>query len=171
MAHRVKCFYCGHVFDRDKVDCVPMQNGRRYAHKKCYDNAEAVQEKTAADKTALEDYIKELFHYDKLPKRVENQIKEYTSKNGYTYSGILKTLKYFFEIKGHTIEKANGGIGIVPFVYEDARNYWYDIWATQQHNKEQIKCVNTQIREIHITPPQREPMKHLRRLFTFLEEE
>ena len=26
-------------------------------------------------------------------------------------------------------------------------------------------------REVHITPPQREPMRHVRKLFTFLEEE
>ena len=29
-------------------------------------------------------------------------------------------------------EKAQGGIGIVPFVYQNAFNYYYAIWEAQQ---------------------------------------
>lgn len=86
---------------------------------------------------------------------------------------MLKTLKYFFEVKGHTTEKANGGIGIIPFVYEDARNYYYDIWVTQQENQQRISAtaeIILPVKEIHIKPPKREPMKRVKKLFTFLEE-
>ena len=52
--------------------------------------------------------------------------------NKYSYSGIYKTLKYFFEVRGHPIEKANGGIGIVSWVYKEAYNYWRALWEAQQ---------------------------------------
>ena len=43
-------------------------------------------------------------------------MKEYN----FSYSGILRTLIYFYDIRGNTIEASNGGIGIVPYVYEEA---------------------------------------------------
>jgi hypothetical protein len=46
----------------------------------------------------------------------------------YTYSGIKRTLEYFYEVKKNSIEKANGGIGIVPWVYEEAKRYYYNQW-------------------------------------------
>ena len=54
----------------------------------------------------------------------------------YSYSGILKSLIYFFEIRRNSIEKANGGIGIVPYVYEDARKYYYDLYMAQKRNED-----------------------------------
>lgn len=71
-AHKVKCPYCDHVFDASKEPFVKVQNGRRYAHKACYDKAVELQEKEQVDKIELENYIKSLFGYDKLPKRVND---------------------------------------------------------------------------------------------------
>ena len=34
MAHKVKCYYCGKEFDRDKEEAVKV-GARRYAHKTC----------------------------------------------------------------------------------------------------------------------------------------
>lgn len=31
---------------------------------------------------------------------------------------------YFFDIKQNSIEKANNGIGIVPYIYEEANQYF-----------------------------------------------
>lgn len=122
----------------------------------------------------MEEYIKQLFGYEKLPAKVVKQIKDYITINKYTYSGILGTLKYFFEIKGNSIEKANGGIGIVGYIYQDARRYYLDLATARDRNQniiKQQKIEEIPVREVYIVPPQREPMKHLRKLFTFLEEE
>jgi hypothetical protein len=40
------------------------------------------------------------------------------------YRGQLLTLKYFYEIKKNSVKKSNGSIGIIPFIYEDARCYY-----------------------------------------------
>ena len=43
---------------------------------------------------------------------------------GMPYRGQLLTLKYFYEIKKNKTDKANGSIGIIPFVYAEAKAYY-----------------------------------------------
>lgn len=170
MSHKVKCYYCGNIFDRDKVLCEPV-GAKRYAHLECSNLHKLKVEKEKQDLIDLHNYIKKLFEIDTIPQRIEKQINTYVTKNNYTYSGILKALTYFYDIKGNTTEKANGGIGIVPYVYEDAFNYYYNIWLTNQNNEHKLveqECVIA-VREIHIPAPRKEIKK--RKLFTFLDEE
>lgn len=89
---------------------------------------------------------------------------------------MLKSLRYFYEIKHGDKTKANGGIGIIPYIYPEAAEYYYRIWLAQQENIERINEMYTMntieipVVEIHIPSPSRKPMKRKRRLFTFLEE-
>ena len=172
--HLVKCLYCGETFDTNTTPFVRVNNGRRYAHKSCQDDKLASETKQEKDKRILEEYIKKLFGYSSIPPRVNKQIQDYVHdvEHNYTYSGIYKTLRYFFEVRHNSLEKANGGIGIVPYVYDDAFKYWQAIWEAQQKNEDiKIEDFVLPVREIHISPPQREPLKHKRKLFTFLDEE
>lgn len=86
----------------------------------------------------------------------------------YSYSGILRTLKYFYEVKHNSIDKSNDGIGIVPWVYNEAYRYYYAIWAAQQKNEgktlERLPGV-----EVKIPAPVRKPAR--KRKFKFLDEE
>lgn len=119
---------------------------------------------------ALEEYIKKLFNYETIPVKVRKQIKTYTEEYNYTYSGIHKALIYAFEIKHMSLEKANGGIGIIPYIWDQSYNYFYSLWLAQQRNQD--KEVQSYIPKeiiIHITPPQRKVKK--RKLFSFLDEE
>lgn len=101
--------------------------------------------------------------------RIQKQIQSYHDDKNFTYSGILKSLTYFFQVKGNSIEKANGGIGIVPYVYEDARNYYTAIWMAQQQNQNKpIEQWKPEIVEVHIPPPRRKKQKNTR--FSFLDE-
>lgn len=151
-----------------------MVNSRRYAHQSCQEDKLASETKQEKDKRILEEYIKKLFGYKTIPPRVTKQIQTYVHdlEHTYTYSGIYKTLKYFFEVRNNPLEKANGGIGIVPYVYDEAYAYWRAIWEAQQKNEDvDLRNFVQPIREIHISPPQRQPLKHKRKLFTFLDEE
>lgn len=169
MAHIVTCTVCGKRFDRDKL---PFQavSARRYAHIECFKEQEAKLKKIEQDKQKLEQYIMKLFGEDYVNARVRKQINTFIQEYEYTYSGIHKALTYFFEIKGNSIEKANGGIGIVPYVYKDAYNYYYSIWLANQKN-EYVKPEDfvIPVREVHIPVPQRKVKQ--RKLFTFLDEE
>lgn len=103
--------------------------------------------------------------------RIPLQIQKYLQEHPeYTYSGIRRTLEYFYEVKHNSIEKANGGIGIVPWVYEEAKQYYYNQWLLSQKNAEKnIQAYVPKVREITIQPPKREPKK--RQIFTFLDKE
>ena len=70
----------------------------------------------------------------------------------------------------YPIDKANGGIGIIPYVYEDARNYYTAMFMAQQQNKAKpIEQWQPEVVEIHIPPPVRKPMRTTK--FAFLDED
>lgn len=105
---------------------------------------------------------------------MRKQVKEFKENKNYTYSGIRKSLQYFFEIKENSIERAKGSLGIVPYVYEDAKKYWHNLNNIKQINEEIISkedIIDMPIKEIYIRAPDRQPMKHYKLLFTFLNED
>jgi hypothetical protein len=156
MAHMVKCTVCGESFDRDKIQAV-KSGARRYAHYTCLPEGELVPLPNAVvdqDLVDLENYIKNLLGDDYNPARVKKQIKDYKTEYNYSYSGMLKALVWFYEVKGNSIEKANGGIGILPFVYQDAYNYYYSLYLAQLVNEEKdVNQYKTKVREIVIKSP------------------
>lgn len=168
MAHIVKCLYCEKKFDRDKMPYI--QVGRRYAHKECSLSAEERKTQEEQDKQDLDNYIIQLLKIDYIDARIRKQIKTYIEEHNYTYSGIKKALIYFYEVKGNSIEKANGGIGIVPFIYKDAFNYYYALWQAQQQNKDKV-IVDYQPKVIEVVIPRPQRKVKQRQLFTFLDEE
>ena len=169
MAHIVTCIYCKKKFDRDKYPFVQVSN-RRYAHTECSMSDDQKKAKDEQDKEALHNYIMKLFNTTYVDARIQKQIKQYVDEYNFTYSGIHKALIYFFEVKGNSLEKANGGIGIVPYVYQNAYNYFYELWLAQQKNKDvQIELYQPRVKEIIIPRPERKIKK--RPLFTFLDEE
>lgn len=171
MAHYVICSVCGVKFNRDKVEAVLHGGARRYAHKACVEGAAAnAANQEQQNKEALEEYIKKLFKTDKIETKVQKQITRFIKENHYTYSGMLKALIYFYEIKRGDLSKANGGIGIIEYVYDEARRYYYDIWEAQQQNRiKVIEDYKPKEVEFIIDPPKR--VRKRGRLFRFLEDE
>lgn len=153
----VKCLYCGEQFDRLSVPCVKL--GRRYAHKECYEAQDEEQLKKDKDKHDFFEYIKEIYgsdyNYISISKQAENYIKQYN----FTYSGMLKSLKWFYEVKQNDKESSNGRIGIIPYIYEDAKKYYYNLYLAQQRNKD-VQGYTLEVKEIviarprvHVAPP------------------
>jgi hypothetical protein len=169
MAHYVKCYYCGKTFDRDKEEFVKV-NERRYAHKNCSEHSDEVRSQEDVDKEALEQYIMKLFNTNFVNPLIQKQIKQYREEYNYSYSGILKALVYFYEVKHGSLEKAGGRISIVPYVYQNAYRYYYALWEAQQRNlNKDISLYQPKVREIVISVPERKVKK--RNLFSFLDEE
>ena len=44
-----------------------------------------------------------LYNTDHVLPRIKQQIKKYVEEYGYTYSGIMKALIYYYEIKGNKL--------------------------------------------------------------------
>lgn len=164
--HEVKCAICGEVFDLNKIQGV-RHGARRYAHQSCYPAGEIVPlPQVDNDLQALNDYIAKIYGEKANYPLIKKQIKKF-QEQGFTLSGILKSLIYFYDVKGNSIEKSNGGIGICEYVYQDAYNYYLSLFLAKQAN-EQVEPLEHKVREVTIKPPK--PIKK-KKLFKFLEED
>ena len=149
MAHYVICSKCGKRFDRDKIQAV-RTGARRYAHYECEPTGEIVPlPEKDPDLVQLEEYIDKLFGKSCNKALVNRQIKEYTTEKGYSYSGILKSLIWFYEVKGNSTEQSHGGIGIVPYIYEESSRYWIQ---REQEKAGTLEAIVAQIKKLEATP-------------------
>lgn len=145
-----KCFYCGEQFDRNAEEWVSI-NARRYAHKKCHDAAQAGKTQEEKDYECLINYIKQIFGYALVPAKITRQITDYKKQYNFTYSGMLKALIWWFDVKKSSVEAANGGIGILPYIYNDAKTYYYGLYMAQLSN--QNKTIHKKVEEVEIASP------------------
>ena len=145
----VKCLYCGKQFQRE--DCEWEQVGRRYAHKECREKY--LQVNGAEEK--IYEKCKELFGTDYSKARIQRQLKGFYEQ-GYTQQGIYDAIEYWFDIKGEDVSKANKGIGIVPFIYEEAARHSKRVEEMRKaHNQVDImgKFLNAEVEEFVIKKP------------------
>lgn len=151
----VKCPYCEQRFNRNDLAIkVKQVSAKRYAHYDCWEkyiNSLTQEEK---DQINFYEYVKNLFkdnyNYVLTKKLAEKYIKE----NSYTYSGMLKSLKWFYEKENHSIEDANGTIGIIPYIYNQALQYYYKLYVATTIN--QNNNITDTRREITIESPRKE---------------
>lgn len=163
MAHAVICKHCGQTFDRDKIPAVAVA-GRRYVHKDCYDIYMATIGAEEQQLKELEEYIKQLFNTKTVSARIKKQIASFKKEYGFSYSGMLKTLIWWFDIRQNSLEKANNGIGIIPYVYKDAESYYHTIYLAEFANSiADMSTQNNKVIEIEIEAPQVE--RKIPRLF------
>ena len=134
----VKCAVCGNSFNREKEKCVKY-SARRYAHYDCfpegdivYDPAQRSQDEI--DLEELKNYINKIFNQKVNWALVMKQISTFKNDNGYTYNGMLKTLYWWHEIKKNPIDSKINGIGIIPFQYQAAYDYFYKIYNINKIN-------------------------------------
>ena len=94
------------------------------------------------DRDALWYYIYRLFGQASEDKPVSDwnitQMMKFKNQ-GMTYRGQLLTLKYFYEVQKNTTKKSNGSIGIIPFIYDEARAYYSKIEQQQKEIGEAIQ--------------------------------
>lgn len=93
---------------------------------------------TTFNKKQLEEMICELFHIEQPTKMMLSQITRFVTgqEYGYSYLDIARALAYFIEEQGNTpdIEK---GIGIVPWVIDDARRFYKELALEKEKIMEQ----------------------------------
>ena len=160
----ITCRYCHKIFNRNKEPYIKLSEST-YAHVECAE-LDNKREKTEAEK--LDDYIMKLFDCEYVPPRAKQQIATFIKDYKFTYSGIRQTLVYYYEIRKNDIKLSRDGIGIVPFVYKEAFNYFYKLWLIEEQNKN-ISSYESKTIEITIPSPKRNLKK--RKVFTFLDED
>lgn len=161
-----KCIYCKKDLSKNSEDCVIVSEGK-YAHKECVE-IESKREKT--DQEKFEEYVIDLLEIEYIEPRIRAQINKYINEKGYTYSGMLKAMVYYYDIKGNSKEQARKykSLGLLPYFYEDAKRYYYDIWVARQRN-EGKKLEPIVQRTVHIPTPKLKPQR--KRRFRFLDKE
>lgn len=112
MGRLVKCAFCEELVDKDIAERYKNKN----FHKECCKNFKEREE--------LAEYICKLFHLKKAGPRNYTLIKRFQQENGYTFAGMQNALKYFYEVKNNSVEKAKASVGIIPYVYEEAQRYY-----------------------------------------------
>ena len=129
-----------------------------------------------------EDYINNKGYLDKFDSYRVDTLKPYTLVSGVESDGgktdfieLFKKIKKmnnnnvvtFFDLKGNGIQEANGGIGIIPYVYDEAKEYYYQIWLANTANMgKNLRDYLPKTKEVVITVPKRQR----RNLFPILEE-
>lgn len=171
MAKRlVKCLYCGQTFDaEDKSIEWVKPRSNRYAHKECHEHPERFMSKDELDQANFYNYCKKVFgdkfDFVKTKRLAESYIKKYD----YSWSGMTKALVYFYEVKKNKLAD-DASVAIIPYIYNDAYNYYYDIWQTQQLNiDKKIEDYVPEDMVITIPPPRAKRRK--KKLFSFLDKE
>ena len=150
--HRVKCLYCGEYFDTDTTSFIKPRSNR-YAHKVCpVKNKTDIEIAEINNEDAFWQYIKKLYgpkyNYVKLKSFAEKYIRDYS----FTWSGMLKALKWFYEIKKNPKDNIDyESIGIIPYIYEDAKKYYRQIYNAQKKNKNVE--VRARLRTVFIQSP------------------
>lgn len=165
--HMVKCPYCSERFDTNAEPFFKVGE-RRYAHAKCYEQhfeKLSAQEQQQKD---LENYIKEVFSMSSVPAKIQEQIKSFKKKYLYSDKGILDTLRYEYTLKKRK-PSLEEGVYFVPRCYDEANNYYYQIWRTNQRNLNEEIFPLPQDNVIHTVPQKRKIRKS--KEFSFLDEE
>lgn len=133
------CRWCNGPVDLDKDEYVLLYNGKRYAHKSCHEKA------TAGDEHFIDLIYEYLGHevgikYDYT--NCERQRKSYLKTMKYTNEGIYNSLKYFYGVQKGSPEKSGNRIGIVPYIYTEANEYFQKL---EQHKREINRTMGEQL--------------------------
>ena len=128
------CKYCKQPFDIYREGYRKV--GRRYAHISCYDS----------NFSADSEYLEEIYNYLRYDLKIDvdfpalcAQAERYVKNNGYTYEGIYKTLRYYYGLENGDPSKSMGRIGIVPFVYDKAMDYYKRIEDYQEEVRQVVE--------------------------------
>ena len=122
-----KCYYCGGDVDitTDKFSKV---HSNRYAHRECH----------IKNYTPDEEYIPKIYEYLKSINfnynytQCDKQRVNFIKTMGYSNEEIYLTLKYMYSIKKLSPERSEGRIGLVPYLKEEAIQYFHNIEKKQE---------------------------------------
>lgn len=111
------------------------------------------------NKKELEEVICEIMDLPKINQMIETQISKFIKQHGYTYKEIGRAVYFYFEVLGNPVKKEMG-IGIVPFVMDQAKAYFYKKEQEEKERQRQgniLKKSNNEDRRTILVEPVRKP--------------
>lgn len=169
-----KCHICGKLTTRGKynyqdrftcVDCEPMTDFLHYEEFEIGEEGviriEPMSLITESEQRwVLINLIYKIYNNEINPS-VFSMIPRYLKK-GYTYLGMVRALEYHYVIKKGSIAKGNKGIGIIPYIYDDAQTYFESANARRylqylKHYQQQQQSTETTITEVEVKETKKRP--------------
>lgn len=147
----VKCRVCGEHIDRQKQDDWVMPSKNYFYHKTCYETWAKKKNDVHAEASNKEwqdmlwEYLRKELKMNVDFAKMTNQWNSFLKK-GMTAKGMYFCLKYFYEIKKGDPTKSENGIGIIPYIYEEGKQYWY---KRESQQKGICAKIEEQIRQTH----------------------
>ena len=166
-ANMVKCMICGELVDKTNPECVKATS-TSYAHRNCLE-----QEPELLERTKFYDYVSQLFgtKYNHLStmKLAERYMREHPD---WTWSGMHKAMWFFYEKKHGDKSKANGTIGILPYIYQQAYSYFFELFlAEEAANSLDEEAIKTTTRKMVIKEPIKPTTKRKANIIEFEEDD
>ena len=153
-----ECRICKVQIDKTKekegIDWF-MPSKNYYYHISCYNTWKAAPATDDDWISMIYDFLAHDLKVSYNSHMCEAQIKKFWKENKINPKGVYFTLKYFYEIKNNSWDKSHGGLGIIPYVFTDAKSYWIE---QERKKRGFMKELEEQAREkqiIHIVRKER----------------
>lgn len=117
------CSICKKPLGEDRVQIAPTS----YAHKECL-------LRHGAELDKLNYKIIKIFGAEAKWSLIQKQISNFHSQ-GISYRDIRKAVEYWFFVKNNNVNNCGGGIGIIPYILDEAKEFW----AQKSQIKDSIK--------------------------------
>lgn len=140
----VRCCYC--LERSDKAGMVSI-NGKNY-HPACA--------QLYTDKQDLYKTINRIFGL-KAPGPANMQLIKKYAEQGYTFRGMNRALKYFYDIKQRTTTQAEERIGIIPYVYQEAQQYFLQQDLEMEKREQNAQNISQKEKQYHLVDIEKIP--------------
>lgn len=160
MAGLPKCVICRKEINKYATNYYKVAGG--FVHLECLDEYKEIhprakkfelKEKLHSDDIFINmtmDYLIDL-GIDVNFTLFQRQRQNYISTYNYTNEGIYNAIRYFYGVKKGRIDKSNGGIGIVPYIYIEAEKYYKNLDKKKKEiNKSMKNQLNKEDRVVHL---------------------
>lgn len=107
-----KCFECKWNVSVDDA----IYENKHYYHPACY--------ALVLDKKNFVEYVCKLFGLKAPGPVIYSQRKNFMEKYKYTDAGMVKTLKFLYEVQKNKIDNAQERIGLIPYAYDEAQEHY-----------------------------------------------
>ena len=158
------CPFCGKAVDKNGFNCIKNNiqglDTRSYYHIQCHRLAQTTPKeewpykifKAQQKNSDLDIWAENIYDYMLMEQRImpdmmriKSQMKNF-EKKGMRPKGIFLSIRYFYEVVSKNGEdKSEGGIGIVPYVYEKAQAYWEE---KARRDDQIVQKIEHQIKEM-----------------------
>jgi hypothetical protein len=102
----------------------------------------------------LEQLICELYGVDAINSMIDAQITKFQKLHGYSEKDIARAVAYYVEVQGQVPDRRKG-IGIVPFVMEEAQRYYNAQVVERARLKEEAQKITQGVTKVIKVKPRK----------------